>query len=194
MASPTPNPGDEPANDDQQDPRTGGSLLPLVATAATAVVVLLVIFNVGGGSDDTTSAAGLDAFQFETPEGETISLDTYEGQPLVLNFFASWCAPCRAELPEFEEVHQAVQPDGITIVGISRDTDTSSWQGLIDETGITFDTVFEGSSAGAFEFFDAKGMPTTVFIESDGTVAEIFSGILNGETLRSKIDEHLLPS
>lgn len=184
---------DSPTTDSEDPAPSGGrSIISLLALAVFAVVALLVVFNVGGGEEGGTSAAGLDQFQFTTPEGQTTTFAAYEGTPLVVNYFAAWCGPCRAEMPEFETVSQDVAADGVVFVGISRDNDTGAWQSLIDDTGVTFDTMFEGADAGSFEYLDAKGMPTTVFIRADGTVAEVFSGLLPEQTLRDKIDEHLM--
>lgn len=167
-------------------------LLPLAAFAAAALVVLLVIFNPGGSDDDPGNATGLDQFQFETVNGDSVTLATYEGQPLVVNYFASWCAPCRAELPAFNQVSAEVAGDGIVFVGVSRDNDVNTWQSFVEDVGVDFDTVYEGANTGSFEFLDAKGMPTTVFIRADGSVAEVFSGLLPEATLQEKIDQHLM--
>lgn len=184
---------DSPPTDSEDAAPSGGrSIISLLALAGFAVVALLVIFNVGGGDDTDASAEGLNQFQFTTPDGETTTFAAYEGQPLVVNYFAAWCGPCRAELPEFETVSQEVAADGVVFVGISRDNDTGAWQSLLVDTGVTFDTMFEGADAGSFEYLDARGMPTTVFIRADGTVAEVFSGLLPEQTLRDKIDEYLM--
>ena len=185
---------DLPTPDSEESASSGGrSIFSLLALAVFAVVALVVVINPGGGGDDTPQAGdGLNQFQFATADGETVTFATYEGQPLVVNYFAAWCGPCRAELPEFETVSQDVAADGVVFVGISRDNDTGAWQGLIEDTGVTFDTMFEGADAGSFEYLDARGMPTTVFIRADGTVAEVFSGLLPEQTLRDKIDEHLM--
>lgn len=190
----TPTMTDSPSTDSGNAAPSGNrSIISLLAVAVFAVVALLVIFNVGGGDSDS-SADGLNQFQFTTPDGETTTFAAYEGSPLVVNYFAAWCGPCRAELPEFETVSQDVAADGVVFLGISRDNDTSAWQSLIDDTGVTFDTMFEGADAGSFEYLDARGMPTTVFIRADGTVAEVFSGLLPEQTLRDKIDEFLMES
>ena len=177
-----------------EDSPTRSPLLPLAAIAAAAFVVLLVILNPAGSDDEPDSASGLEQFQFETVSGESITLAAYEGQPLVVNYFASWCAPCRAELPAFNQVSAEVAGDGIVFVGISRDNDVKTWQSFVEEVGVDFDTIYEGANTGSFEFVDAKGMPTTVFIRADGSVAEVFSGLLPEATLQDKIDQHLMES
>ena len=107
----------------------------------------------------------------------------------MVNYFAAWCAACRAELPDFEQVHREVRDD-VTFLGVSRDNVTSSWLSQIDEFGLTYTTVFEGNIAGSFAFVNARAMPTTVFISADGTVEQVFSGPLNDTALLELIDEH----
>ena len=77
--------------------------------------------------------------------------------------------------------------DGVQFLGISRDIDETTWKSLIAETGVSFPTVFEGSGEGSFEAVGATGMPTTLFLRSDGTVADVFSGLLPESTLREKV-------
>ncbi len=182
--------------DETQDPeaKRGLPVWWAVGLAFIAIVGLVAVFQ---GSDDApapNSAAngetGLAAFPLQSTSGETVNLAQFDGQPLVINFFASWCGPCRAELPDFEAVHQELGDD-VTFVGISRDNSTDGWRSLVDETGVTFDTFFEGSVNGLFEHVDGRGMPTTVFVSPDGEVQQVWSGILDDATLKELIAEHL---
>lgn len=147
-----------------------------------------------GADNDTGAAAsgdgsGIGELVFLTDGGEESSLSEFYGQPLVVNFFASWCAPCRAELPDFEEVHVAAG-DRVQIVGVSHDIDESSWKSLIDEVGVTFPTVFQPNQE-IWESLDLFGMPSTVLITPDGEVVHVFQGPLNASLLTELIGEHL---
>ncbi|NNE95789.1 MAG: TlpA family protein disulfide reductase [Acidimicrobiales bacterium] len=127
--------------------------------------------------------------EFFNPDGSSATLADYEGTPLVLNFFASWCGPCKAELPEFEEVSNELG-DEVQFLGVNTDFEQDAWLQLVADTGVTYPTVFQPSN----ELFSASGglgMPTTVFIADDGTVQHTFSGALNKATLRRLIDTHL---
>jgi thiol-disulfide isomerase/thioredoxin len=157
--------------------------------AAVAALALLII-NPGGSAEEAVTDLG--GFSFLTVDGGETTLDAYAGSPLVVNYFAAWCGPCRAEMPAFEAVSREVAADGVVFLGVSRDNDITSWKSFVAETGVTYETVFEGAGAGTFEEVGAMGMPTTVFITSQGTVAEVFSGLLPEQTLRDKIEEHLI--
>lgn len=194
----------------RQPARRRGARTLWVVLAALAVVVAACS---GSGSDDEAAApepadaaadddagatdsdtatgdsSGIGELVFLTDGGEESSLSEFYGQPLVVNFFASWCAPCRAELPDFEEVHVAAG-DRVQIVGVSHDIDESSWKSLIDEVGVTFPTVFQPNQE-IWESLDLFGMPSTVLITPDGEVVHVFQGPLNATLLTELIGEHL---
>lgn len=178
---------DQPRNDDADRVSGLPRWVPL-AVGFVAVIAFLgfLSFTSSSGDDGPSS---LDAFAFQTVDGGTVTLADFEG-PLVVNYFAAWCAPCRAELPEFEEVWLDTQGE-VGFVGISRDNVTGSWKSLVEQTGITFPTVFEGNVQGSFAFLEANSMPTTVFISAEGTVERTWSGALTADKLRELIAEHL---
>lgn len=161
--------------------------VPIAVAFAALVAFLGFLSSTSGDSSD--GPAALDEFSFQAMDGGTVTLADFEG-PLVVNYFAAWCGPCRAELPDFQEVSLETAGN-VTFVGISRDNVTDSWRSLIDETGVTFPTVYEGNVQGSFTFIEGTSMPTTVFIAADGTVQRTWSGALTDEKLRELIAEHL---
>ncbi len=190
-----PNPGDHPNTDEQPSPETQGgfSIWMAVGLAFVAIVGIVAVVSGGGASDPSTASAAneeLFAFEFGTAEGATTTLESHRGEPLVVNYFAAWCPPCRAELPDFEAVSQE-RASEVTFIGISKDNTTDAWTGLISDVGVTFETVYEGNSSGTYEIIGGLAMPTTAFITADGEVAHVHSGILNDSLLNQLIDEHL---
>ncbi len=169
-------------------PMSGKTLLGALVAAVIAGFLLLAVFT--GGDDQTPASNGeFAALSFLTTDGETSNLSNFQGEPLVVNFFASWCAPCRAELPDFETVHLANEGD-VKFLGVSHDLEEATWRGFVDETEITFETVFQPNQE-IWKELEAIGLPATVFISSDGEVLELWNGVLNDELLQDKIDEHL---
>lgn len=186
--------GFDPASPDPREPDTDAPIrgglprwVPL-AVGFVAVIAFLGFLSASAGNDDDGPTA-LDEFTFQTMDGDTVTLADFEG-PLVVNYFAAWCPPCRAEMPEFETVSRETAGE-VTFVGISRDNITDSWRSLIDETGVTFPTVYEGNVQGSFAFIEGTSMPTTLFVAADGTVAQTWSGALTDDKLRELIAEHL---
>jgi len=118
--------------------------------------------------------------------GETSSLTAIEG-PAVINLWATWCAPCRAEIPDFEEVHQA-RGDEIRFVGINVGEDASAAQEFIDDIGATYDQ-FADPGGDVSTALRATAMPVTVVIDADGTITTRHLGPLDQEGLDEAIDE-----
>jgi thiol-disulfide isomerase/thioredoxin len=167
---------------------SGRSLLGGVAAAAVAVVLLLAIFS--GEADGPSDVEEFAALAFLTEGGETATLSEYRGDALVVNFFASWCAPCRAELPDFEAVHLA-NGDAVRFIGVNHDIEESTWRTFVAETEITFETVFQPNQE-IWSTIEAKGTPATAFISPEGELLQVWTGVLNDEKLQELIDVNLM--
>ena len=127
---------------------------------------------------------------YATLDGGEGNLADFAGTPLVVNFFAAWCPSCVAEMPDFEAAFQA-RGGEVAFIGISEDARVSDSLELIDETAITYPTGWDPDGS-IFASFGSFTMPTTVFIDADGEIVEMFSGALTREGLDRLIDEHLL--
>ncbi len=161
-----------------------------------------IIFSrtlIGGGANggeaatlDPAPVAGHPAPDFElvTVEGETVQLSDFKGKPVIVNFWATWCGPCRAEFPEFQEA-AVDNADRLVIIGVNN---TSADQadlvpGFLEEFGITFPIVLDTENGDTAKAYRIIGLPTTVFIDSNGVVNEVFTGPLNKAYIESKIVE-----
>ncbi len=155
-----------------------------VGVVATGVVAIGLLAASGGGSD-LEPAPDIVLPNFE---GEIVRLSDFEGQGLVVNYWASWCLPCLVELPGFEEVYQDRKGE-VAFLGINLADDPSRALSVAADTGITYPLAVD-VDASSFEAFGGFAMPTTVFIDSDGYVVEMFSGPLTSSELDAKIAEH----
>ena len=136
--------------------------------------------------------AGSDAvdFSYVTFEGEELVFSNFSDGPVVLNFFASWCPTCIAELPDFQTVSENLAGD-VTFLGLATQDRAEASDELIENTGVQFD-VGRDPNGEIFNIFQGLGMPTTVFMNADGTVADVHTGVLNVESLTRAINEELL--
>ena len=125
-----------------------------------------------------------------TFDGEPVTFAGFSDRPVVLNFFASWCPTCIAELPDFETVSQNLAAD-VQFLGLATQDRAEASDELVESTGITF-PIGRDPDGAIFSIFQGLGMPTTVFINADGTVAEVHTGVLNVESLTNTINEELL--
>ena len=122
--------------------------------------------------------------------GEEVKLSDFFGKPVVLNFWASWCGPCKSEMPHFEEAYQKYGEDiNFVIVNLtdgSRETvETAS--AFIEEQGYTFPVYFDTSTEGAMTY-GTYSIPVTYFIAADGTPVAQASGALDAATLQKGLD------
>jgi len=134
--------------------------------------------------DDVQRLPDVDLVDLAT--GGTSSLAAIEG-PAVINLWATWCAPCRAEIPDFEEVHQA-RGDEIRFVGVNVGEDASAAQEFIDDIGATYDQ-FADPGGDVSTALRATAMPVTVVIDADGIVTTRHLGPLDQDGLDEAIDE-----
>jgi thiol-disulfide isomerase/thioredoxin len=179
-------------------------LLACVAAAAVAAIAVGLLFGGSGGGGEQSAPQtveldpGGDAVGNPAPDtpyqvlgsDEMTDLTAYEGRPLVLNFFASWCVPCVTEMPAFEEVHQALG-DEVAFVGLAaRDEEDKTLQ-LVEDTGVTYD-LGRDPRGDVLVALGGASLPTTVLIDADGTITSLNTGELSAEELTEKIQTELL--
>lgn len=129
-----------------------------------------------------------DSLTIEMFDGETVRLADLRGQPLVLNFFASWCPPCLAEMPDFEAVHQEVAGDVAFLGAAMQDDSRELALGVVEQTGVTYDLAWD-PAGDLFRAFGGFNMPTTVFIDADGRFIQRHNGILSIDQLRTAVED-----
>ena len=128
-------------------------------------------------------------FELQSLDGEVISLAEFKGKPVLVNFWATWCGPCRAEMPEFQEA-AVDNADDLVVIGVNNTAaDTPELVAdFVDELGITFLILLDEDGAIA-QTYQVRGLPMTVFIDRDGMVNEVFTGPINKAYIESKIPE-----
>ena len=143
-----------------------------------------------GGNTGDTVGQQLPDLELATLDGDVVRLTSWEGTPLVVNFWASWCPPCLKEMPEFEQVAQQRRGQ-VTFVGLNVREDADTARQLAAQTGVTYDLALDtdGSAARAF---GVVNMPTTVFVAADGTIVGVHTGALDLASLNASIDTLLL--
>lgn len=139
------------------------------------------------GDDPTGEAVPPD--RWVTFEGEQRSFADYAGQPVVLNFFGSWCAPCIEEMPGFEEVHREVG-DEVRFLGLAVQDSVEAAAAIVEQTGVTYD-VGRDAAGRVSAAFGVVNMPSTFLISPDGRIVSVHPGALDAGELRDLIDRHL---
>lgn len=126
-------------------------------------------------------------FTLTSTQGQTIHLKELQGQPIVLNFWATWCPPCRAEMPELEASSQQFQ-GVVTFLGIDQGEEAKTVTQFGQEFGISYPLLIDSNSQ-VNDLYGIRALPTTIFVDADGVVQEVYSGILNRAILQSKLEQ-----
>lgn len=169
------------------------------AVAAGAVLAIAVaalgflLFRAGsagvGFSGDLRVGGRLETLSLPRLEGGgAVSYADLSDRPVVLNFFASWCPNCIAEMPDFERVHQSLG-DRVAFLGVSQGDAPAASIDLAHQTGITYPTAIDQAGS-FFRAVGGVGMPTTVLIHPGGEIADVWVGQLNATTLEQLIERH----
>ena len=116
-----------------------------------------------------------------TLAGETVELDAYRGRVVLLNVWATWCTPCRWEMPAIERLHRELRDEGLAVVAVSVDAPPGQLDalaraggdvaGFVRELGLTFDVLLD-PEGNIMRRYGIGGLPTTYLIDRDGTVRE----------------------
>lgn len=165
----------------------------LVLAAATVVLAVGLVRDVQPSgvafAGDLRRGGTLEELRLQQLESDgVVEYADYADRPLVINFFASWCPFCIAEMPDFERVHRLLG-DEVAFLGVSQSDPRSASIDLARETGITYDTAIDEQG----EFFRAvggQGMPTTIFVRPGGEIAEVWVGPLTADALQELVAEH----
>ncbi len=157
----------------------------IVGAALAMLAVGVLSLEAVTDASRNPEASGLAASEFGLFEGGDASFADFEGKPLVINFWASWCPACVAELPEIQAVHEEYG-EMVTIVGVANTDDRSAALQLAEEVGLTY-TLGDDPTGDLFRSLELIAMPSTVFITADGQVHEVFGGQLNEKALSERI-------
>ena len=127
-------------------------------------------------------------FLVTDPDGNTYRLSDLRGKPVWLNFWATWCPPCRAETPDLEAVYEEKKADGLVLLGISLGEEVPTVKSYVEAAGITYRIGMDSNSriAGLYRI---NGLPTHFFIDKDGIIRDMQVGGLSRSAIYKKLQK-----
>ena len=115
-------------------------------------------------------------FRLQTPEGGEVQLAALRGQPVVLNFWASWCPPCRAEMPDLERLHQQYASEGLVVLGIDQGESAEVVMRFARDTVQTTFPLALDRQLEVGTLYEVRALPTTFFVDAEGRIRDIKIG------------------
>jgi peroxiredoxin len=119
-------------------------------------------------------------FELETISGERVSLSGYQGMVVVVNFWATWCGPCRIEMPVFQERYEQYKED-LVILAVNAQEDRETARAFMEELALTFEGLLDPGGK-VQELYLVRGYPTTYVIDRAGILRVQHIGVMSGET------------
>lgn len=184
---------DESSGTEPEKPSTGSeSNLAAIAILLVAASIALFAWAWSNERGDSSSgenvSVGRAAPDFELPDldGNQIALSDHQGDVVLINFWATWCPPCRVEMPDMEAVYREHHDDGLEILGVDQREPKELVEEFVSERGFSWIFLLDEDFDVSREY-SATSIPRSILVDRDGTVAHVWTGTLT----RSQLEQQL---
>ena len=143
--------------------------------AALAAALAISLPALAGSADGPAPA-----FTLAASSGQAVSLAQYKGQVVMINFWASWCGPCRQEMPLLESIYKKYNKMGFTLLGVNVEPDSKAANEWLKATPVSFPILYDKDSK-VSKLYDVGGMPCTVIIDRSGKLRVLHRGYKPGD-------------
>ena len=141
-------------------------------------LTLSVLAATSLASSDLTGQAAPD-FALKSSSGDNLRLSEYRGDVVMVNFWATWCGPCRQEMPLLDELYSRYERVGFSLLGVNIDDDSRKAMNMVSELGVSFPVLFDARKE-VSKLYRVEAMPVTVLIDREGTVRYVHHGYKPG--------------
>ena len=138
-------------------------------------VILMTVSSVTAGIKETAAPD----FTLKSISGENLKLSEYRGEVVLINFWASWCGPCRQEMPVLSELHDKYKALGFTVLGVNVEEDSSKARKLLEKMSVSFPVLLDNESVVSKQY-DVVAMPSTVLVDRNGNMRYLHKGYKPG--------------
>lgn len=181
-------------------------VLPLLWSLSLAVLLVACGGEGSSNSDASSSSASgplpgkvqdvdpepVPGLTLETMDGSSINLADQDGRVLLVNFWATWCAPCRKEIPDLNDLHADLEDDGLRIIGIALDREgREKVEPFAEKLPIEYPVVIDAEGTAESEFGPIPGLPTTIVVGPDGQITKRVIGIFPVDEMKPTIEKML---
>src|SRR5579884_1476569 len=146
-------------------------------TTLMGTLLGLSVAALPGASLAADIAPGVDAptFQLNSSLGKPVALSELKGQVVLINFWASWCGPCRQEMPILNQLFKSYQPAGFTLIGVNVEPSATDANRFLKGTPVSFPILYDPHSQ-VSQLYQVTGMPSTVILDRNGTIRYVHHG------------------
>ena len=147
---------------------------------AAVLALALPTWAAADSAVDTAAPAPAPAFTLESTGGQRVSLAQFKGDVVMINFWASWCGPCRQEMPLLDSIYRKYKDLGFTLIGVNVEPDSKAANAWLKATPVTYPVLYDTQSQ-VSQLYQVQAMPTTVIIDRTGAVRYVHRGYLPGD-------------
>ena len=153
------------------------------------VALVLVLAGCSGGPASSAAQVGERApdFQLQNLDGQTISLGDLRGKPVLVNFWTTWCPPCRSEMPFLQQIYEEWSDTGLVLLAVDSGESQARVKEFLETRSLSLPVLLDTDNRVA-QKYNIRGIPTTFFIDRDGIIQEKIVGAFPS---KEAIEEHL---
>ncbi|MFC1897402.1 peroxiredoxin family protein [Chloroflexota bacterium] len=142
------------------------AILPVILTLVLLLASCSPNFNQGIETDNLAPD-----FQLQSLDGQTVALGNLRGKPVLINFWATWCPPCRSEMPYIQDIYEEWTDKGLVLLAINIGESSSTVRDFMQSHNLSF-TVLLDTKQDVAQNYNITGIPTTLFIDKDGIIQD----------------------
>ncbi len=145
-----------------------------------AMLAAALVVTIAGGAQASSLKGPAPNFTLKALSGKNLKLSEMAGNVVLINFWASWCGPCREEMPLLNDLHNKYEPLGFTVLGVNVEEDPKNARGFLKNFPVDFPVVLDNLNEVSRQY-NVIAMPTTVVVDRDGNVRYLHKGYKSGD-------------